>query len=204
MSHPSFESLLDYVEDKLSATAREEVEKHLSQSCRECDRQIARLRKLLSAINRDETNEPPVAVLHKAFALYEQNLNRSRPSVIQTLAKLLFDSRQEMSAGMVRGTTQLRRVLYSTQQVDIDLQITPVQGLHNLIGQVMDSAQPDEFTPAFVSVKNILTGELMEGKETDSLGQFNFQKIPSGQYDLFFELDSQEVTIRNLELTDEF
>jgi hypothetical protein len=204
MPHPSFETLLGYIENTLAPQACAEVESHLSHSCSECDQQIVRLRKFLQAIHGGEITAPPSAVLRKAVALYEKRLKESEPSGIQVLAKLLFDSHIQMSAAMVRGATQTRRILYSTQQIDIDLQITPEQGSQNMLGQILDSKQPDEFAPAFVSMKNNATGELMEGKETDSLGQFNFRNIPPGRYDLVFEIESQEVAIRNLELLNEY
>jgi hypothetical protein len=203
MPHPSFETLLEYIENTLSPADRAEVESHLSHSCTECDQQIIRLRNVLQTIQRGETSAPPAEVFREAVALYGKHRNGLKPFVPQIIAKLLFDSHLQMSSAMVRGTTQTRRVLYSTKKVDIDIQITPEEGCHSLFGQVLDTKQPDDFTQAFVSMKNNTTGEIIMGKETDSLGQFHFQAIPPGQYDLVFELDSQEVAIRSLELAKE-
>jgi hypothetical protein len=199
MTHPSFEIFLGYVEETLSPEARREVENHLSLPCRDCERQIAQLRRVAQAIRGDETISPPPQVLNQVMKLYRQHMKEVKPSGVQVIAQLLFDSRLQPSAAMVRGSSQTRRILYSAQQVEIDLQVTPDQGFHNMIGQVLDSSRPEEFTQAFVSMRNNQTGEFMEGKETDLLGQFNFLNIPPGQYDLVFELDTQEVTIRSLD-----
>ncbi|HTX90403.1 MAG TPA: hypothetical protein VMC09_04220 [Anaerolineales bacterium] len=203
MAHPSFDTLLGFVEETLSPEARREVENHLSLSCNDCERLIARIQKLLHSVQGDESAAPQAEVLEKALGLYRRHLKESKPAGIQIIANLLFDSRLDMSASMVRGSAQTRRVLYSAQQIDIDLQITPAKGLHNLIGQVLDSTRPDKFIPAFVSIKNNETGMLVDGKGTDDLGQFGFQNIQSGRYDLVLEFDTQEVEIRSLELIKE-
>jgi hypothetical protein len=39
--------------------------------------------------------------------------------------------------------------------------------------------------------------------ETDSFGQFAFRQVPSGIYDLVFDLGAQEVSINSLELSND-
>ena len=201
MEHPSFESLLGYVENTIPASGRVEIETHLSGSCQECNQQIQRLKKVFEAVQNDQTAAPSQKVLKKAFGLYQNREKKEKPSALSRLAQLLFDSRQQLAPALVRGGPSEKRVLlYSASPVDIDLQITPREGLNSIRGQVLDSTHPDQFSAAFISIKNSRTGELVTGVESDPLGQFNLQNIPPGNYDLVLELDAQEVTVPSLEI----
>jgi hypothetical protein len=89
-------------------------------------------------------------------------------------------------------------MLFTTEQVDIDLQIKPGRADNDLLGQMLTTRRSGETVPAFVSLQNS-AGTLLRATETDSLGQFVFRQIPSGRYDLVFDLETQEVAITGLE-----
>ncbi len=174
---------------------------HLSSSCGECNRQIGRLKKIVVATESDQTTAPSPKVLKKAVALYKDREKEKRPSILTMVANLLFDSQQQLAPALVRGGPSPKRVLlYSASPVDIDLQITPKEGLNSILGQVLDSTHPDQFSSTFVSIMNSQTGELVTGVESDPYGQFNLQNIPPGNYDLILELKTQEVTVPSLEI----
>jgi hypothetical protein len=200
MTHLTYTTLLSYIGNRLPDVERAEIETHLfSDSCQQCGSKAARLRVVLDAVTKDRSVAPPAAVLRKALNVdLKQPVSLSQP-FLQMLAKLQFDSRLQLSPMQARGAVRTRHMLFSTPQLDIDLEITPERGDHNLVGQILDSEQADEPSLAFVSLKNE-TGEVLQGTETDSLGQFTFQQIPSGVYDLTFDLESQEVFISSLEL----
>lgn len=201
MTHLTYTTLLSYIGNRLPDADRAKIEAHLfSDSCQECGSKIARLRTVLDAVTTDRTIAPPQAVLRKALNLdLKQQVTLAQP-FLQMLAKLQFDSRLQLSPMHVRGGgAKTRHMLFSTPQLDIDLEITPEDGDHNMVGQILDSEQTNEPSLAFVSLKNE-TGEVLQGTETDSLGQFTFQQVPPGVYDLVFDLDSQEVFISSLEL----
>ena len=203
MTHLTYTILMDYIGNKISDTDRAEVEAHLlSDACRECSGKADRLRVVLDAVIKDRSYAPPASVLRKAVNIdLKQPVSLAQP-FLQMLAKLQFDSRLQLSPMQSRGVAKTRHMLFSTPQLDIDLEITPERGEHNLVGQILDSEQADEPSQAFVSLKSE-TGEVLQGTETDSLGQFTFQQVPPGIYDLTFDLDSQEVFISSLELVND-
>ena len=203
MTHLTYTTLMNYIGNKISDTDRAAVETHLtSDSCRECVGKVDRLRMVLDAAAKDRTFAPSAAVLRKALNIdLKQPASLAQP-FLQMLAKLQFDSRLQLSPMQSRGVAKTRHMLFSTPQLDIDLEITPERGEHNLVGQILDSEQADEPSQAFVSLKNEM-GEVLQGTETDSLGQFTFQQVPPGVYDLTFDLDSQEVFISSLELVND-
>jgi len=200
MSHLTYTTLLSYIGNQLPKADRAKIEEHLfSHPCPQCGNKLARLRTVLDAVTGDRSVAPPSAVLRRAFDVYQKRPVTSPQPLLQVLAILRFDSRLQLSPMLSRGATKTRQMLFTAQQVDIDLQITPEHGDHNLIGQILGSEQASELPPAFVSLKND-AGQVLKGTETDLLGQFTFRQIPSGIYNLEFELDSQEVAITGLEL----
>lgn len=199
MIHPSYETLISFIEDQLSESELAKVEKHLSRPCQECSNKIAQLRVVFEAVGEDRTIAPPPAVLSRAVATFKKQPSPSSPRpLLRVLAELLFDSRLQLSPMGSRGAARTRQMLFTTQQVDIDLNITPEHRDNNLVGQILDREQTDEPSVAFVSLQNE-TGTLLRSIEADSLGQFTFRQIPSGIYDLVIDLGSQEVAVTGLE-----
>ncbi|MBN1310000.1 MAG: hypothetical protein JXB30_01185 [Anaerolineae bacterium] len=201
MVHPTYEILIDYIENELPKAERVKVDDHLSQSCEECNAKLTQLRMVLDSIKEDKTIAPPPDVLRRAIATHAKQPTTPSRSLIQVLAELLFDSQLQLSPMAARGIARTRQMLFTTQQVDIDLHITPEHTDHNLTGQILGREQDDEeqYSTAFVSLQSDTSGTL-KGTEADSLGQFTFKQIPPGVYDLVIDLGNQEVAIAGLEL----
>jgi hypothetical protein len=92
-------------------------------------------------------------------------------------------------------------MLFTAEQVDIDLQIKSGRKDHELLGQVLDARQSGGFLLAFVSLQN--NEGQQRATETDPLGQFAFHGVSSGTYDLVFDLDDHEIAITGLEFRNE-
>jgi hypothetical protein len=203
MSHLTYTTLLGYIGNQLPLADRTRIEDHLfSDVCQECGHKLTRLQKVLKAVAKDHSVAPPAAVLGRAVDTYQKPPLSTRRSLSQVLAVLQFDSRLQFSQMAARGPVHTRQMLFTAEDVDIDLQVTPEDGDHNLTGQILGSEQVNPSPQAFVSLKNE-TDELMQGTQTDSLGQFTFRQVPPGVYHLVFDLNSQEVTITRLELVND-
>lgn len=199
MSHLNDETLIQYIENQLSDAERALAEAHLAFPCQQCNRALQRIRLILETIATDQTAAPPAEVLQRAVAAFQQLPVPAWEPRLRVLAKLLFDNQAQFSISAVRGATQKRQMLFSTRQVDIDLQITPEQDTHHLIGQILSTEQAEEErSAAFVSLKSE-TGEVLRGTEANELGQFSFSQVPPGTYDLVFDFDNQEIAITDLE-----
>jgi hypothetical protein len=90
-------------------------------------------------------------------------------------------------------------MLFRVGKVDIDLQISPEKDDRKLIGQILGSEDARGGPSAFVSLTG-KSGEVVQGAEADHLGQFAFRRIPSGMYDLVFDIQGQEIAITDLDL----
>jgi hypothetical protein len=197
MPHFTYETLLNYLENGLPADERKKVEEHLAGPCQQCGWRLARLQAVLHSVSGDRTAAPPEDVLKHAVDVARQARPLAKPWM-RVVAALNFDSRLQLSSAATRGATRTRQMLFTTEQVDIDLQIKPGHGDTDLLGQMLSAGHPDEVLPAFVSLQNNI-GTVLRATETDAFGQFAFRQIPSGRYDLVFDLGTQEVAITGLE-----
>lgn len=200
MAHLKYETLLNYLENRLSTDERSKVDAHLVGSCQPCERRLALLRTVLDSVASDQTVAPPADILKQAVEL-SQGRHPQPKFWNRVIAVLSFDNRLQLSSAATRGTTRARQMLFTAEQVDIDLKIKPGGEDHELLGQVLDARQSKGFLPAFVSLQN-KEGQ-QRATETDSLGQFAFHGVPSGTYDLVFDLDDQEIAVTGLEFQDE-
>jgi hypothetical protein len=199
MAHLKYETLLNYLDDRLPAAQRSEVDAHLAESCQVCERRLARLSTVLHVAAADRTVAPPEAVLKRAIESRRTGDGSPAPKPwMRVVAALSFDSHLQLSSAATRGPARARQMLFSTEHVDIDLQVKPGRGEHDLLGQVLGARSVGEAVPAFVSLQGS-AGHPFMATETDPLGQFAFRQIPSGVYDLVFDLENQEVAITGLE-----
>ncbi len=199
MAHLKYGTLLNYVENQLPPEERSQVDAHLAGPCWQCARRLALLRTVLHSMTIHRTVAPAEEILKRAVDIgrSQRDLPERKPW-LRVVAALRFDSRLQLSAAATRGAARTRQMLFTTEQVDIDLQIKPGRIDHDLLGQMLSASRSGEAVPAFVSLQNN-TGTLLRATETDSLGQFAFRQIPPGSYDLVFDLVNQEVAITGLE-----
>lgn len=198
MAHLKYAILLNYLEDHLSAEERGRVDAHLAGPCWECARRLALLRTVLHSMKEDQTVAPPEDVLKRAADILRSRRDLpERKPWLRVVAALRFDNRLQPAAAL-RGPARTRQMLFTTEQVDIDLQIKPGRTDYDLLGQMLSTRHSSETAPAFVSLQND-TGTLLRATETDPLGQFAFRQIPSGRYELVFDFEKQEVAITGLE-----
>jgi hypothetical protein len=202
MTHLTYETLLNYLEERLPPEERSAVDAHFASACESCRRHLALMRKVFETVNHDHTTPPPAAVLKRAVDIPLTHPRAPQPGTWQRLvATLSFDSHLQLSSALTRGSSRERQMLFSAEQVEIDVKISPAGGSHDLLGQIMGE-QSENITSAFVSLQSS-TGQFWKATETDSLGQFAFHEISSGVYDLIFDLETQEIAVHGLEVGNE-
>jgi hypothetical protein len=202
MAHLTYETLLNYLEGHLSVEQRDEAEAHLNGSCESCQRRRASLQTVLRSAAKDQTMPPPASVLKQAIDIALTHPKNTQPGLLTRLiAALTFDSHLQLSSALTRGAARERQMLFSADQVDIDLQIKSTREGHDLIGQIL-GGQTRGISSAFVSLQKD-SGQLLKATEADPKGQFVFRGIPSGMYDLIFDLENQEVAVMGVEVSND-
>jgi hypothetical protein len=203
MAHIKYQTLLDYLEDQLPPAERSKVNEHLAETCQQCDRRIAFLRTVLQTVANDHTVAPPADVLKRAVDNVRNRKEEPRSGLWnRVVASLSFDNHMQLSSAATRGSARARQMLFTTDQVDIDLQIKPGNRDYELLGQMLDARHSGGFVAAFVSLQSN-EGQVQKATETDALGQFAFHGVSAGTYDLVFDLDDNQIAVTGLEFRNE-
>lgn len=199
MAHLTYETLLNYLEGHLSVEQRDEAHAHLNGPCESCQRRHVLLQTVLRSAAKDQTTPPPASVLKLAIDIPLTHSKDTQPGLLTRLiAALTFDSHLQLSSALTRGAARERQMLFSADQVDIDLQVKSVREGHDLIGQILTETASGNIH-AFVSLQGNM-GQFLKATETDPKGQFTFRGIPAGLYDLIFDLENQEVAVMGVEV----
>jgi hypothetical protein len=196
-AHIPFADLIDYQDHALSGSELAALESHLAEPCELCRRNAQRAAELLAVFAQpDRTVAPPADVLQRAVSAF--GIRPPRPSLTRVVASLLFDNFRQAPLAVVRGATHSRQLLFSVEDVDVDLQITPERHGATLLGQVL-SNQPAAFE-AIPIVRLYRRGEVIHAAASDAQGQFAFYSVTPGTYDLGVMLLHREVVMEGLEL----
>ncbi len=197
ITHIPFANLLDYLDQTLPASDRAEVEAHLATPCAECQINLQQARELLHVFTLpDRTVSAPPDVLKRAAALFKpRSILAAIPEIV---ASLIFDSFQQTPVAALRGATRTRQLLFSAQDLDIDMQITPERDSATLIGQVL--TRTTATLQALPVVRLYQAGEVIDTSYSDPLGQFTFRAVPPGRYDVGVWVDPNLVVIKGVEL----
>jgi hypothetical protein len=194
--HPDWQSLLDWVENRLAEAKAQQVRRHLNIPCAACQAEIEAIQNLLEVLGHERLQSPPAASQQRVLQLFRHFHQRSRGDERPRLiAHLIHDSWRAPAALAMRGRGRERQFLYSIEGRDIDLQVNEENEPDSLrlLGQVMPAvhACPVHLTQGETSVGHT---------STDDLGNFDFRGLTPGQYELWFDLADAQIWIPNLKL----
>ncbi|MFY9607754.1 MAG: zf-HC2 domain-containing protein [Blastocatellia bacterium] len=204
MKCPSFERLIDYLDNRLPDAEAAGVATHLASSCADCAESRDWYQQVRKAAASDDTVAPPPWVLKRAVRIFEAQ--RDRPKLAarmrQAIASLVFDSFARPALAGVRSTEAAnRQLLYRAGDYSIDLQIAPSEHTRaDLIGQVLKEGDPTFESVAALDFVIARGGEIVFSAVTDEMGEFKVSGIEQGIYDLRVELSEGSITVPDLPL----
>ncbi len=206
MSRPEdeeFARLMDWVEGRLSEQEARAVEERVAAAGGALRADVAWLRAFARISEDTVIASPPSRVrdaLVERFDAYAEG--KQHPGLLQRLvATLTFDSTLQPAPGLRAGRTQeaQRQLVYSTDAADVAMIVRPRarDGLLDLYGQILpvDSADSGAFGV-----------QLLEGSSevattaTNVLGEFTFEAVPPGVYEVLAGSDRVEIRIPDVEL----
>lgn len=199
MTHISFQRLIDYLEDRLSAEEAAEVSLHLAR-CDECQHSFALARQFLTNMRGRNLEKPKAGLLRRAIAAFRQQQQRLAHRTQQTGA-LRYDNWQDHRLAGARGLPGEHQLLYQAAGYDVDLQIThaPASQSYVLRGQILTTGQPQA---AIEGSAIRLTDEatIERGALADHLGQFQFSYLHQGAYTLTITAEAVDIVIRSVQI----
>ncbi|HEX8183181.1 MAG TPA: hypothetical protein VF747_00470 [Blastocatellia bacterium] len=202
MKCPSFERLIDYLDNQLDRGDAARVSTHLAEGCPSCAETRDWFERVREVASGDESTDPPSWVFKRAVRIFENQ--RSHPRLAQRIgravASLVFDSLAQPAIAGVRSTeTTNRQLLYRAGDYSIDLQVAPAEDQRaDLIGQILKEGEI-----AFESVSGLRL-EVTRGGDpvfltvSDDMGEFKISGMEHGTYDLRIEAHDGSITVPEL------
>lgn len=198
MSHPSFQALVDYLDQQLPADERVSVEQHLA-TCVECEHALTLAQDFLATAQNAEPT-PPQSLVRRAIAAFNRQRSRAQQRLTES-AVASFDSWTQVAALGARGVAAEHQLLYSLDTFDLDLQIAPAEPGQPAVvrGQILgDPAQPDGVEG--ITIRVLHEGEELALRLTDELGRFSISNLPPGSYTLQVVLEERDILIEDVPL----
>jgi hypothetical protein len=198
VDHIALSVLYDFVAGNIAVDT--EAREHID-SCEQCRTDITWLQWLADFGNQERKFEPPVWAMTNA----ENAFKLKKPGIVtiakEVVASLVYDSFSEpLPFGVRRRDLPARQALYQTDNVQLDLKIELGDEKGLLIGQIV--ADRGDIDVTGLSVEITQSGEVIGKSTTNRLGEFIFQNLPKGNYELQVVLSDTMVKLPPLPLND--
>ncbi len=193
MKKPGLEQLAMYRAGLLSAKAAKEVEQYLRAGSRRSRDTMKWLEQVERSASLEVRHSVPDHLVGMARQIYRQfTTNRQKAKRGLSLAVCVFDSIwRPLPAGVRPAVSDARRLLYVTDDFEVDLEINLArQGRYTLLGQVTGAGQPLESAIVVMS-----RGRSSKQVTTDALGVFSLAELLPGEIDLLIEAESAKVEV---------
>lgn len=191
-THIPFEQLADVVEGHRQLDEHEN--EHLS-SCSTCSADVLWLQNTLGLMRTDQSIDPPAHLVTRAVHAFYARFPRGAPSspLRRVMAALRFDSAQSpMAVGVRAGQAAPRQLLYSAEEHDLDLRITPNDARWTVSGQV--------FGPVSGGSVELVGPSSTVRTGIDELHEFALPPVPAGSYTLRVRFQDVEAEVPQLDL----
>jgi hypothetical protein len=189
------EELLDYVDrrdGRVHDAQPGRIEAHLATGCAACESRLAELSRVLTAMSEAAKVSAPESAIERARSIYRERF--APPAKRSLLARLVFDSRQNLAFAGARGAEGATvQSLFSTEEHDIDLwqEQTP-EGPWYIIGQVMPKAGGGPLVPDSAQLHS---GGVTAATATRESDEFHLSAIAPGLYELRIAVGDAEIVL---------
>jgi hypothetical protein len=193
MSHFSVESWFDFVRGTTSVEERAEMQNHLDTGCQECIGLSEMWRQVLEVARREQRYQPSPNTVKSVKAAYASEGPWRWLPKRANLARLMYDSfLQPAPVGLRSSGLNSRQFLHEAEPFVIDLRVErePGQKRISVIGQVLDSRQPEKGIEG-VNIVLLSGQELLARTYAKSSGEFSLQFSDGSDLQLFVNIRGQ-------------
>lgn len=196
-----FETLADWAEGRLPEEEARAVEERLADADEATSAEAGWLRTFFRATGGIVLEDPPAgqrAELAEAFEAYTGGRRRTEP-LKRFVATLSFGGGPRVAAGVRSAGGAEGQLVYTTEAADVALNFRrrPGNGKLDLDGQILPN---DDEEPGVFGVQ-ILSGIQEVGTTaTDELGEFSFEGVAPGQYQILVSGERVEILISPVDL----
>jgi phage FluMu protein Com len=197
MTHFTAEEWIDFANESVAKSSRQEMERHLEEGCPRCKKAASLWQKVRQTAKSAVDCQPPEDEVRIAKAGFTDNRLYGKRAKAPGLAELLFDSfLQPLTAGARSSRSGIRQMLYRAEPYQVDLHIEAKPGANKLIvtGQLLDLRNPDLPGRDVPVVISNLRGEVVHAL-TNEFGEFRQEIRSSSDLELKFVGEEQEAVI---------
>jgi hypothetical protein len=201
MRCPSFEKLIDYLDNRLAESDQAGVAAHLARGCVACGENRTWYERVRLVASSDDSVAPPPWVFKRAARIFDPTQRpRLAERIGQAIASLVFDSfARPAAAGARASETANRQLLYRAGDYSIDLHIAPSEHARvELIGQVLREGEASFESVSGLKLEISQGGRTVSSGVTDEMGEFRVSGVEHGVYDLRVELSEGNITVPDL------
>jgi anti-sigma factor RsiW len=197
VKHYSTERWSDYLRGLAVQAEREEMESHLATGCLQCRRRHDRMQALRSAMV--EKIEVPESFLARAKTIFPLRRTPAESFHRRLVALLTFDTLGELAPAGFRGVSEVRRLAYAVEDVNVELMMEPrgTKGEVALTGQISTAAPA-----AFGQIRLMLKNKMVGHTSATEFGEFQIEfRLHAGLSLMFSEQTGQreiEVPLKQL------
>ena len=177
MRHYSLEKWVDFARNVIGEDERIEMQSHLQTGCAGCSKELSMWQRFQQVAGREFVFAPPAEAVRTVNAAFANRSADRRGEAKSQVASLLFDSfRSPLLVGVRSSESASQQLLYGAGDYRIDVRIEPQMDSEKvvLIGQVLNSADPDERLSALPV--NLLKGrKLLAESITTEFGEFQIE-----------------------------
>ena len=194
---------LSVIYDVLSgATTMDVATKAHLDACLHCRSEMRWLESMWGFSSRDQQAEPPDWAVSNAINVFQLK----RPSLVrfatEVVASLVYDSFNEPAPVGVRSRDlPARQALYKAEGLQLDLKIQlGAEDTGIIIGQVL-SEDGMETAPEGLRIDLSQKGDTVQSSSTNEWGEFLFQGLPHGNYEIQLSFPDRLVKLPPLSVT---
>jgi len=200
MKHFSTEEWIDFANEAVAASRRQEMEKHLEDGCPRCEKKVSLWQKVRQTAKSAAAFEPPESAVRIAKAGFAADRIKDKQSTAPGLVEVLFDSfLQPLVQGARSSGSGIRQMLFRADPYQVDVQIEAAPGVNSLvvIGQLLDMRNPDvPSSDVAVSISN-LRGHVVQ-TVTNEFGEFREEIRSSSDLELKILSNGEKAVIISL------
>ena len=175
MDHFSPGDWIDSARGILPAYKASLIQQHLDQGCGDCLKSSKTWRLIVEVSSREPAYRPPGSAVEASKGAFVPREPGRWLAEIAQFAQLLFDSFSQPSLATVRAAAQSSRQLVHEAEpfvIDLRLDSDPARKRVSLMGQILNSKNPDEATGKIDVI--VLSGEqLVKRTSTNDVGEFD-------------------------------
>lgn len=192
MKHIEFERLVDNFERGVAGPISAEVADHLVE-CVSCSAEYRRLANFFEYVATGIDEDVPQATTARILNIYQRR-PAPKPEAVKKAAGLGFLVFDEWATALNERYSGIdsRQLLYRIDEFDIDLRIEFVAQYCRLTGQILPGIEGAMITLS--SVNCSLSNPMNE------FGEFEFESVEPGMYDLIIKSSERELTIKKVPL----